>query len=250
MLLRLTLLTAVALTACKGPDDSRRGDTTAAARDTARATGALADAQLLVLASQIDGAEIGAAQAALPKLGDRRVRAFAEQMIAEHAAMDSALSVGLPVKKDSATRPPAQWATMRAANAAMGATLATMPAGGAFDRVYVASQVSAHAQALDSLTLWSGAARDGALRDALTRGIGAVKVHLERARALQVALGGGAADTSPPPPPDTSQQRVEQVRGNVEKSRQTDTSSTRPRPAPTPPPPARDSARPPASRPR
>lgn len=230
------LVAALLLVSCKGPDDSRRGDTTAPARDTAGATGALTDPQILVLASQVDASEIGAAQGALAKLGDRAVRAFAEQMIAEHVAMDSARSVELPVKKEQARRPPPQWSTMRAASAAHGALLMTMPAGPAYDRAFVAVQVAAHAQALDSLTLWSGAARDGAVQDALAQTVGRVKVHLERARALQAALGGTAAEAPPPPPPDTSQQRVEDVQGNVEKTRVTDTTSTRPRSQAAPPP--------------
>ena len=232
----LRLAAALALAACKGPDDTRRGDTTAPARDTARATGSLQDPQILVLASTLNASEIGSAQAALPKLGDRSVRAFAERMIAEHVAMDSALTVGLPVKKEQAAQPPPQWVTLRAASAAQGAMLATMPSGPAYDRTFVAVQVSAHTMALDSLTLWSGAARDGALQDALRQAVGRVQVHLERARGLVTALGGTATDTAPPPPPDTSHQNVEDVQGNVERSRVTDTTSTLPRPAGAPPP--------------
>lgn len=230
----LPLALTLVLVGCKGPNDTRRGDTTEPARDSARATGSLGDPQLLVLASTINSSEIGSAQTAMPKLGDATVRAFAQRMIAEHAAMDSALTVGLPVKKEQAAQPPPQFATLRAASGALGATLATMPAGPAYDRAFVAMQVSAHAMALDSLTLWSQAARDGSLKDALQGGIGRVKVHLEQARALQTALGGTATDTAPPPPPDTSQQRVESVQGNVEKSRVTDTTSTRPKPAGAP----------------
>jgi putative membrane protein len=235
--MRRTLLLAatLVLVGCRGPSDTRRGDTTTPARDTASATGPLQDPQILVLASTINASEIGSAQTALPKLGDRSVRAFAEQMIAEHVAMDSALTVGLPVKKEQATRPPPQFVTMRAASAAQGAMLATMPARPAYDRAFVAVQVSAHTMAVDSLTLWSQAARDGSLRDALRETVGRVQVHLARARALQTALGGTATDTAPPPPPDTSQQRVEDVQGNVEKSRVTDTTSTLPRPAGAPP---------------
>jgi len=234
MLRTLTLALALVLVGCKGPDDTRRGDTTEPARDSARAAGSLADAQIVVLASQINQSEIGAAQGALTKLGDRSVRAFAQQLAAEHSMMDSAFTVGLPVKKEEATRPPPQWTTMRAAAAHEGAVLNSMPAGPAYDRVFVAMQVTDHMTALDSLTLWSQAARDDSLKRAMQGAIGRVKVHLERARALQLALGGTATDVAPPPPPDTSQQKVEDVQGNVEKSRVTDTTATFPRPAGVP----------------
>ena len=183
--------------ACRG-EPAARGDTTAL-RGNGAGAAALTDAHVATLASQLDGAEIGAAQSAEPKLSDARVRDLARTLRADHAAMDSARRL-IPVGHEEMQVPPPQFATMHAASQGQSSVLHAMSAGPAFDRAYVASQIAAHGQALDSLRLWRQAVRSDDLGRALDAAAATVQEHLQHARSLQDALGGGADSASMTPP--------------------------------------------------
>jgi putative membrane protein len=209
-LARLALATAgslaATLAACgRGDADATPADTTRTdPRDTAAvAGGPLTDRGVVTLLSQLNGSEVGAAKGVLSKLGDPAVRAFAQRMVAEHGRLDSAVKA-LPVNATPMPHPPAQFITLQAASAHMSGVLAALPAGPAFDRAYLASQVADHGTALDSLRHWRGAVRDAALRTAVDGAMATVQAHLQDAHALQDALGAGAAagpPAGPPPPP-------------------------------------------------
>lgn len=200
MVAALGMAMVAAVAACDR--GSEPGADTMAVATAHLGTQTLNDAQIATLALHLHGAEIGAARAAEPKLTDARTRAFAQAMLAEHAAMDSALRL-LPLRRDTMSQPPAQYATLQAGTHAQSALLVSMPAGRAFDHAYAASQVAMHAQALDSLRRWRSVTRDGGLAAALEGTIPRVEAHLEQARALQGALGGAAdsgAGGAPPVP--------------------------------------------------
>lgn len=171
--------------------------------------GPLPDAAILTLVSEINNSEISAARGAQPHLQDASAAAFAQQLMTEHIAMNAALD-SLRVSRDTAAVPPPQVVTMRVGHNVRAQLIATMPAGPAFDRMWTAMQVGAHAEALDSLRIWQAVAEDEGVKSSLGAAIVRVTSHLDRARALQSALGAGAsADTMPrrpvvPVTPDTA----------------------------------------------
>ena len=207
--------------ACQRGDGAVPADTNrAAVGDTsAVANGPMTERGVLTLMSQVNGSEIGGAQGVLPKLGDPTVRTYAQRMMADHGAMDSALKA-LPLNDTPLPIPPAQFITMHAGATQVSGVLAAMPAGPALDRAYVASQVAGHAQAMDSLRHWSGAVRDGGLRTALDGALAKVQEHLDAARAIQAALGGGVDSAgSPRPAPQLVPREVEQAPGTLDRQR-------------------------------
>ncbi|MGZ8375667.1 MAG: DUF4142 domain-containing protein [Gemmatirosa sp.] len=219
----LALVAAVTLTAfttaCGRDAGTTPADTTrAAAGDTSQlAGGPLSDRGVVTLMTHVNVSEVGAAQGAMPKLGDPTVRAFAQRMIADHGALDSALKA-LPVNETPAPYPPSQFVTLQAASRQVSSVLGVMPAGPAFDRAYVASQVADHAQALDSLQQWRGAVRDPALRTALDGAMAKVQEHLGLARAIQDALGGGVDSSgSPMPVPRLTPSAINQAAGSLDR---------------------------------
>jgi putative membrane protein len=215
-----TIATVAALTAaCQRDAGATRADTThAATGDTSRvAGGPLSDRGVVTLLTHLNVSEVGAAQVAMPKLGDPTVRGFAQRMIADHGALDSAIKA-LPVNETPAPYPPSQVATMQAASKHLSAVLDAMPSGPAFERAYMASQVADHAQALDSLRTWRGAARDPQLRAALESAVAKVEEHLGLARAVQVALGGGVDSAgSPKPMPRLTPSEINQAAGSLDR---------------------------------
>jgi putative membrane protein len=209
---------AALLAACQRDAGATRVDTThAEAGDTAAvSSGPLTDRGVVTLLSQINTSEVGAAKGVLPKLSDPTVRGYAEHMVADHGQLDSAIKA-LPVNATPMPFPPGQFITMHAASAHMSAVLATMPAGPAFDRAYIASEVADHATAMDSLQLWRGAVRDEGLRTALDGALAKVQEHLNGARAIQTALGGGVDSAgSPWPAPRLAPTEIRQSAGALD----------------------------------
>lgn len=207
--------------ACRRGDGAVPADTNRiAAGDTAAiADGPPTERGVLTLLSQLNGAEIGGAQGVLPTLGDPTVRAYAQRMMADHGAMDSALKA-LPLHDAPSPFPPAQFITMRAGATQVSGVLSAMPAGPALDRAYVASQVAGHAQAMDSLRHWRGAVRDDGLRAAIDGALAKVQEHLDAARAIQAALGGGVDSAgSPRPVPRLVPGEIEQAPGTLDRQR-------------------------------
>ena len=238
--LALMLALVGASVACRNDAaDRARGDTSLAARpDSGHGGAALSDPQVVTLVSAINGAEVGAANGALPKLGRADVRAYAQQMVKDHAAMDSSIKA-LSAHGEPMPVPPPQVPTMQAAAKAQGDLLFAMTAGPAFDRAYVASQVADHRMALDSLQRWRQVARDDALRRALDAAMQKVGAHLEQAQSLQRTLGGGgsASEMTPPPASTLGPTQVEKPGGRIG----TQKPDTTVRPTPTRP--RADSAR-------
>jgi predicted outer membrane protein len=193
-----TALTFLLVTACRAEQAGVRGDTTAVLHaDSANAT-SLSAPQVVTLVSGLDAAEIGAAQGALPKLGNKLTQAFAQTMIKDHGAMDSTLKA-LPAHGEPMPVPPPQVSTMQAASKAQGALLGAMTPGPDFDRAYIASQVANHQMALDSITRWRQVVKDEALAAALEQGESKVRAHLAQARSIQSALGGDTTGLKPSP---------------------------------------------------
>src|SRR5688500_661697 len=174
--LRPTIFMLSLLAACARDDAAPRGGDTMHVRADSASGAQLTDPHVVTLVSQVNAAEVGAAAIALGRLGHPRVRAFADAMKQEHATMDSTLTA-LPVAHTAMPVPPPQVPTLQAAAKATSGLLAAMPAGPAFDRAYVASQVADHQMAVDSLERWRQVVRDAELARTLDQALGRVRAH-------------------------------------------------------------------------
>lgn len=194
-LLACTLAILATLGGCRADGGSPQAERPNTVNTDPAHHGPLGDAAILSLTAAINNAEVGGAIAAAGKLHDPSAVQFAQQLEAEHKSMNAALD-SLPVSRDTITNPPAELVTMRVASVVRAQMITNTPAGPAFDRMWAALQVGAHADALDSLRVWQQLATNPRVRDALGAAMTRVSNHLERARALQSALGAGA---TPPP---------------------------------------------------
>jgi putative membrane protein len=226
-LLCLATTTALAM-ACRSDEGGVRGDTSALLHaDSANAT-SLSDPQVVTLVSGLDAAEIGAASAALPKLGNKLTQGFAQAMIKEHGRMDSTIKA-LPAHGEPMPVPPPQVSTMQAASKAQGDLLGAMTPGLDFDRAYIASQVADHQMALDSLTRWRQVVKDASLAATLDQGMATVRQHLATARSIQSALGGGDTTGMTPSPALLEKPHVVKPGGKLDTQKPDTTVSSAPK---------------------
>lgn len=151
-------------------------------------TGALNDAQIAHIAYTAGLIDVAAGKQALAKSNDKAVRAFAEEMVRDHAAVnDEALAL---VGKLGVT--PQDNSTSVALNQAAATELKKLASldGIAFDRAYVKNEVAFHRTANDALrtTLIPGAANTE-LKTLLETGLRLFSEHQMHAEHLATQLG-------------------------------------------------------------
>ena len=135
-------------------------------------------------AAQSDGYESAAAQAALAQSRNPQVRAFANQMLADHARIakamrDAAAASGLPPPE-----PHVGGDQMR--------FLAGLQSvrGSAFDAEYARQQVLVHTGTLTTMRSYAAKGSDANLRRAAVFAVPIVEHHLQMARRMRDGLGG------------------------------------------------------------
>lgn len=145
------------------------------------------DPQIAHIAYTAGSIDIAAAKQALARSHNRAVRAFAQQMIRDHQAVnDKALAL---TKKLHVT--PAANATSTDLSKGAAATRARLAHlhGAAFDRAYAANEVSYHKTvngALESTLIPS--AQNGELKSLLQTGLTLFREHQQHAEQLASAL--------------------------------------------------------------
>jgi putative membrane protein len=135
-------------------------------------------------AAQSDQYEIQAARDAITQSQNPQIRAFAQQMIADHTRTSdslrrAALASGLPA--------PAQ--AMSSDQATMLSALQGLR-GADFDKAYAKQQVLAHTQALAVEQSYASAGMNPNLQAVARSGAPLIQHHLEMARQIHDALGG------------------------------------------------------------
>jgi putative membrane protein len=154
--------------------------------------------------------EIQSSQLALTRAASPDVRAYAQQLIADHTAASQrlkALASGLPVPLPTAPEGP---------HAALLTQLGTLQ-GAAFDQAYMAAQLTAHEQAVNLFTAYSRAGHQPQLRAHAVQTLPHLRMHLERARTLQgmVTHNQGRHGARPP-----GEDRAPFIRDPVSQGRQ------------------------------
>jgi putative membrane protein len=143
----------------------------------------LNDAQIAHIAYTADNIDIQAAQQALKKSKNKDVRAFAQDMVRDHTAVnDKALALVKKLKVTPEDNSTSQSLSKQAADKS--AELAKLN-GAAFDKAYIDNEVAYHKTVDDALqnTLIPGAS-NSELKDLLTTGLKIFQGHLQHAEQV------------------------------------------------------------------
>lgn len=139
---------------------------------------------IVLAANQID---IDAGKAAVAKAHDPQVKAFAQQMITDHSALQhSVMELGAKLHVTPAASATADSLKSDAAKTA--AHLRDM-SGAAYDKAYIDNEVAYHQAVIDAVTkVLIPNAKNAELKDALNGAAPAFVGHLEHAKTIQSSL--------------------------------------------------------------
>jgi putative membrane protein len=142
----------------------------------------LSDGQILGVVDILNAGEVEQAQAALPRLTEESVQAFANDMVTEHGAARQDLQ-GLAQMQGLALAD-SDLATQLSGRSAANIAALNAAAAGSVDALYIQLQVGAHGEALQLLDQLIEAADAPAVEAQLITLRGSVDAHLNRAREL------------------------------------------------------------------
>ena len=198
-------LLAASLTACSGSDDdAQAGDaaeTSAAPAAPAPAApapapasgaaGTVTDPQIADIVVAANEVDIRAGEMARTRATDPRVKEFAERMITDHTGVNKAAGELVGRLGVTPERTPTSDGLRQGGEQARSALEGQ--SGAAFDRAYIANEVTYHQQVLDAIdqTLIPNA-QNAELKALLEQTRPAVEAHLQHARELQGSLGGAS----------------------------------------------------------
>ncbi len=134
-------------------------------------------------AAQSDQFEIDEGQLAVAQSQSAQVRAFAQQMIHDHALMAQAMA---QAAERSGLPPPPKGLS---GDQAMLLSGLQSQRGSEFDKAYAKQQVLAHVQALTVQQGYVAGGADRNVRGAAASAVPIIQRHLDMARQLQAALG-------------------------------------------------------------
>lgn len=186
-------LAAVLASGCSPADDAAdtvgASDTAAPAPAPAPAPAAPApsDAQIAHIAVTANSIDSAAGVMARPMASAKEVKDFAQAMVTDHGAVNKQ-AVGLATKLGVT---PEDNETSRGLKASADAAMATLHAqsGAAFDKAYIANEVTYHQTVLDALdkTLIPNA-QNGELKALLVKVRPNIAAHLAHAKSVQAKL--------------------------------------------------------------
>jgi putative membrane protein len=142
-------------------------------------------AGIVVIANQID---VDAGKLAKSKSHNKEVKAFAQQMITDHNAVNQ--QAGALAKRLGVT--PEDSDTSRSLKQGAADNIASLKKlkGAQFDRAYVDHEVAYHQQVLDAIDkVLIPSAQNAELKGLITKVRPAIATHLDHARHLQASLG-------------------------------------------------------------
>lgn len=181
-------LSTVVLVACSkdgtnASDSARPADSAAAATTPAPA---LTDANIAALLDEVNAADSAAGKLASTKGSSAEVKAFGVMMMNDHHALRKA-GQDLVAKLGVTPVAPADDPLPAEAKMVMDSLTAT-PKGAAWDRWYIANEVTMHQKVLGLIDNALGAAQNAELKDLLTKARPNVEAHLKRAQDIQGKL--------------------------------------------------------------
>lgn len=193
----LAAAAVLVLAACGGSDEAAQAETAAPAADApatempapAAAAPAVTDPQIAAIVVAANQVDIDAGELAKERGTDPRVKEFAQRMITDHGGVNQAATD--LVGKLGVTPEPNATSQQLTQNGEQNLTALRGQNGAAFDRAYIANEVTYHQAVLDAIdqTLIPSA-QNAELKALLEQTRPAVAAHLEHARQLQGSLGG------------------------------------------------------------
>ncbi len=190
----LSLATVVLIAACSGGEkydaDTAAAAATPAPAPAAPAAPAVTDPQIAAIVVAANNADIEGGRVAAAKSKNAKVKQFAQQMITDHGGVNKAATalvtkLGVTPEENAASRQQTQ------AGEEARASMKTMT-GAAFDRAYMANEVTYHQGLLDAIdkTLIPSA-QNAELKALLEQTRPVVVQHLKSAQDIQASLGNG-----------------------------------------------------------
>ena len=141
---------------------------------------------IVVAANQID---IDYAKLAISQSKNKQIRAFAQQMVTDHSALQKAV-FDLGAKLNVT---PADSETSKSLKTEAEDTTKKLKAlkGGSFDKAYIDNEISYHQAVIDTVNkVLIPNAQNAELKSALSGAVPLFEGHLEHAKNVQAALGG------------------------------------------------------------
>ncbi len=150
----------------------------------AQAQGAPSDPQIVGIVIAANNIDIDYGKLALSKTKDKQVHALAQQMVADHAALQkSVMDLGAKLHVTPADSPTADSLKKQAAE-----TMAKLSSlsGKAFDKAYIDNEVAYHTAVIDAVSkVLIPNAQNAELKAALTGAAPVFTGHLEHAKRIQ-----------------------------------------------------------------
>jgi putative membrane protein len=185
----LTILLAITLTSCaKKESDQTSSTTTAAVDSTPAASSTPTDADIAATVTAANDTDIQNGQLALTKTKNADVKAFANEMITAHTALNK--QGGELVAKLGVT--PTDNPTSTSLKMGGESTRATLKglSGAEFDKAYINNEVDLHQTVLDQLdNTLVPAAQNAELKALLQSARPTIAAHLDHAKQLKTKLG-------------------------------------------------------------
>jgi len=188
------ILACVAVVGCSKSDktadtaavDTTRHDSAATAAAPAPAP-AMNDANIVAFIEEANTADSANGKVASTKGTNAAVKEYGRTMMRDHGALNK--SVGQLAKKDSITPAPAQGDSLPQMAKKMTDSLNAQAKGAAWDKAYIAGEVSTHQMVLSKLQEAQNAAQKQDLKDAIGKAIPTIQAHLQKAQDIQTKLG-------------------------------------------------------------
>jgi putative membrane protein len=172
-------------TAAAGPETGMSADSAPA--DTAAATAALTDANIVALLDEANKADSAAGALAATKATSKAVKDFARLMMGEHHALRKQ-GQELAKQLNVMPSPPATNPLQPLVESEMTALQSTAK-GAEFDRVYIEQEIAAHKAVLDLVDEAGGQAQNQQLKALIEQARPVIQKHLDRAEEIREQLG-------------------------------------------------------------
>lgn len=171
------------------PDEQRVRITQTGARGDVQSAIGNPDEFFMVIAAQLNAAEVAAGRLALDRSENTDVRDYAQRMIDDHTAANQELTRLAERKGISPPKTPDE--THRLLNRHLEQLDRQQ-----FDREYISAMVADHAMALSMMQDRARLTQDADLRDFAERQVPVLRDHLRAAQDLNLAFGAGAESMS------------------------------------------------------
>lgn len=190
------LCAAALLAACSKGDSTadsvKAADSTAAAGSAATPApttppaAALTDPNIVAILDGANAADSAAGAVAASKGTSKEVKSFGRDMMRDHHALRKA---GQDLaKKLNVTPEMPSGDNSAAAATAWKDSLTTMPAGAAWDKAYIAHEVTYHEAVLQTAQTALGAAQNAELKALIEKAAPNIQAHLDHAKSIQSKL--------------------------------------------------------------